>query len=163
MAVVGRRLRIAMVGNAGGHLVELQALAEAFSGHDVFFVTQRYPWTAHLTDTELLPAQKETQAARIGLLDRWWYRLKLFACIGWLWLKRRPDCIVSSGAEVAIPAFWLGKLIGARTVYVECYTRVYKLSRSARAVMPVTDAFFAQNQPLVEADPKRIRFEGCVL
>ena len=152
-----------MVGNAGGHLMELQALEAAFEGHTVFYVTDRRPWTRAMQKKKpvhLLPG--------FGFIP--WPVLRLilritvsFPVVLWLWLRLRPDCVLSTGAELAIPAFWIGKMFGAKTVYVECFTRVHAPSRAGRIVLPVTDVFLSQQPEMTRWDPERIGYEGCIL
>lgn len=58
--------------------------------------------------------------------------------------KERPDLIVSSGAAVAVPFFLVGKLIGAKTVYVEVFDRVDAPTLTGRLVRHITDLFVVQ-------------------
>lgn len=65
--------------------------------------------------------------------------------VAWRVLHReKPDLIISSGAAVAIPFFWLGKLFGAKTVYIEVFDRIDKPTLSGKLVYPVTDLFVVQ-------------------
>ena len=155
-----RRLRVALVGNAGGHLDELRQIAPAFDGHEVFYVTQRYPWTVGMDRTAFVPP---FPSKRYNALTMAWYMVVLTVRFAGLWLRRRPQCVVSTGAELAVPAFWIAKLMGARTIYVECLTRVYTPSVAARLILPVADRFFSQQEPMTEWRPQRVRFAGCVL
>ena len=36
----------------------------------------------------------------------------------------KPDIIISSGAAVAVPFFYLGKVFGAKTIYIEVFDRI---------------------------------------
>lgn len=58
--------------------------------------------------------------------------------------KERPDLIVSSGAAVAVPFFLVGKLFGAKTVYVEVFDRVDAPTLTGRLVRRITDLFVVQ-------------------
>lgn len=58
--------------------------------------------------------------------------------------KERPDLIVSSGAAVAVPFFLVGKLLGAKTVYVEVFDRVGAPTLTGRLVRRFTDLFVVQ-------------------
>lgn len=40
--------------------------------------------------------------------------------------KEKPDLIISCGAAVAVPFFYLGKLFGAKLVYIEVFDRIDK-------------------------------------
>ncbi len=58
--------------------------------------------------------------------------------------RERPDLIVSSGAAVAVPFFLVGKLLGAKTVYVEVFDRVGKATLTGRLVRRLADLFVVQ-------------------
>lgn len=58
--------------------------------------------------------------------------------------KERPDLIISSGAAVAVPFFVLGKLLGAKCVYVEVFDRVDKPTMTGRMLNGIADLFVVQ-------------------
>jgi len=82
--------------------------------------------------------------------------------LAWRLIRReRPDAILSTGAALAFPFFLVGKLFGARLVYVESLTRTDRLSLTGRLIYPLADAFFVQ---WPEADRrKRTRYAGNLL
>lgn len=56
----------------------------------------------------------------------------------------RPDVVVTTGAAVAVPFFWMHRLFGARTVYLEVYDRIETRTLTGRLCRPVTDLFLVQ-------------------
>lgn len=58
--------------------------------------------------------------------------------------KERPELIISSGAAVSVPFFCLGKLFGAKLIYIEVFDRIDKPTLSGRLVYPITDKFIVQ-------------------
>ena len=58
--------------------------------------------------------------------------------------KEKPDLIISSGAAVAVPFFYLGKLFGAKLVYVEVFDRIDKPTVTGKMVYPIADKFIVQ-------------------
>ena len=40
--------------------------------------------------------------------------------------KEKPDLIISCGAAVAVPFFYIGKMMGAKLVYIEVFDRIDK-------------------------------------
>lgn len=58
--------------------------------------------------------------------------------------RERPDIIVSSGAAIAVPFFLVGKIMGARTVYVEVFDRVDAPTLTGRLVRRFTDLLVVQ-------------------
>ncbi|MHC4785690.1 MAG: hypothetical protein ACYTE6_06960 [Planctomycetota bacterium] len=155
-----KKLTIALVAHSGGHVAELQAVEAAWKGHDFFYVTQRRPWTENLKPAYLTPGPSVRRFATLKVLAM---LVMATFVVMWVWLKRRPDVIVTTGGEIALPAFWLGKLIRAKTIFIESYARTEGLSLAARAVRPVTDAFFVQHQEQADASGGRFQYAGNVL
>jgi beta-1,4-N-acetylglucosaminyltransferase len=58
--------------------------------------------------------------------------------------EQRPSAIVTTGAGVAVPFAWMGRLTGIPTVYVESVTRMEGLSLSARMIQPVARELYVQ-------------------
>lgn len=70
--------------------------------------------------------------------------------------KERPDLIISAGAAVAVPFFWLGKLFGAKTIYIEVFDRIDKPTMTGRLVYPVSDRFIVEWAEMKKVYPKAI-------
>ena len=56
--------------------------------------------------------------------------------------------------------FWLGKLFGAKTVYIEIFDRIDKPTLTGKLVYPVTDKFIVQWEELKKVYPKAINLGG---
>ena len=69
--------------------------------------------------------------------------------------QTRPTVVVSSGAAIAVPFFWIGKLLRIKTVYVEVIDRIDTRTMTARLCSPVTDLVVAQDEM------QRALFPGC--
>ena len=75
--------------------------------------------------------------------------------LAWKTLRReKPDLIISSGAAVAVPFFWLGKLFGAKTIYGEVFDRIDKSPVTGRMVYPVADEFIVEWVEMKKVYPK---------
>ena len=82
--------------------------------------------------------------------------------LAWTLTRRlRPRVIVTTGAAVAVPFAWVGKLVGAKVVYIESLTRIEKPSVSCRLIRPVADRLYVQWPELVLSLP-RARYAGNV-
>lgn len=77
--------------------------------------------------------------------------------VAWKVLKKeKPDVLISSGAAVAVPFFYLGKLMGAKTIYIEIYDRIDKATLTGRMVYPIADRFIVQWEELKKVYPKAV-------
>ncbi|RTZ18804.1 UDP-N-acetylglucosamine--LPS N-acetylglucosamine transferase, partial [Streptococcus pneumoniae] len=74
--------------------------------------------------------------------------------------KERPDLIISSGAAIAVPFFYIGKLFGSKTVYIEVFDRIDASTLTGKLVYPVTDRFIVQWEEMKKVYPKAINLGG---
>lgn len=78
-------------------------------------------------------------------------------------LKEHPDVILSLGAEIAVPFFYLGRLLGIKTFYIESWCRVEDLSLTGRLLYPVSDIFWVQWPELLCVCGPKASFHGAVI
>jgi beta-1,4-N-acetylglucosaminyltransferase len=130
-------MKLGLVCSHGGHMTEMRMLLPAFEGHELFYVT--YPCKR----TEML-AERETiyLTPNIGTSPVLMALAFVRACA--ILVRERPDVVLSTGAEIAIPYLWVGKLLGARIAYVESWCRVQSRSGTGPLVYPVADLFLVQ-------------------
>ena len=70
--------------------------------------------------------------------------------------KEKPDLIISTGAAVAVPFFYVGKLLGSKTVYIEIFDRIDSPTLTGKMVYPVADRFIVQWEEMKKVYPKAI-------
>ncbi len=65
--------------------------------------------------------------------------------LAWRVLRQeRPDVIISTGAAVAVPFFYIGKLLGCTVVFIEVYDRIQTPTLTGKLVHPIADLFVVQ-------------------
>lgn len=58
--------------------------------------------------------------------------------------KEKPDVLISTGALVAVPILYLGKIMGKKIVFVETIARIEELSLTGKLIYPIADCFIVQ-------------------
>jgi len=74
--------------------------------------------------------------------------------------NEKPDIIISTGAAVAIPFFYFGKLFKSKTVYIEVFDRIDVPTVTGKLVYPVSDIFIVQWEEMKKVYPKAINLGG---
>jgi UDP-N-acetylglucosamine:LPS N-acetylglucosamine transferase len=127
-----------LVTSSGGHLAQVMALEPWWSGRERRWVSAPTLDARHkLVGEDVVWAYHPTTRNLPNLLRnlRLAYRqLRSY----------RPDVVVSTGAGVAVPFFWLARLMGARTVFIEVLDRVDSRTLTGMLCYPVTDLFLVQ-------------------
>lgn len=73
-----------------------------------------------------------------------------------IFLKARPNVVVSTGAGVAIAMCYIAKLFGKKVIYIEDWCIVEKPSVTGRAVYPISDLFIIQREHLKKFYPNAV-------
>jgi UDP-N-acetylglucosamine:LPS N-acetylglucosamine transferase len=131
-------VKICLVASAGGHLSQLLKIVQAVNGHEVFVVTTSEAVRGNLT--------RFGQVHVVGECNRQ-HGLRVvrvvLAC--WRILRReRPNVILSTGAAPGCVCCFLGKLMGAKIIWVDSITNVGRLSLSGWLVRYIADLFIVQ-------------------
>jgi len=149
-------VNICLVCSSGGHFQELLRLRNVWRDYDHFWVT--FPGV----DTSPLLAEEEMIAAYHPTNRNLW-NLFRNTLIAWRILRRKkPDIIISTGAGVAIPFFYMARFSGIKTVYIESLTRIHDLSLTGKIIYPVASHFFVQ-WPGLALRLKKATYGGQVL
>jgi len=146
-------MRICLACSHGGHLAEMLHLQEAFEGHETFFITYDSVRTRELGRKYLL-----RNIGKNPLLMAY-----AFVSIFRILRKEKPKLIVSTGSEIAIPAFYLAKLFRIKTIFIESWTRVVQPTGTGRIVYPVADVFLVQWERLLAKYGKKAKYEGAII
>jgi len=77
-------------------------------------------------------------------------------------LKERPHFVISTGADVAVPVFILGRLLGARTVFIETGGSL-EPTLAGRLVYRFAHLFIVQWPERQAAFPKAVVAQGLLL
>jgi UDP-N-acetylglucosamine:LPS N-acetylglucosamine transferase len=133
----------------------MMMLRSAFEGHAQFLVTYR------CVRTEALAGRERVYFTPTAGTNPWLMTVTFLYALRIL-LKERPDVVVSNGSEVAIPFSWLGKLLGAKVVFIESWSRMHTRSGTGPLVYPVADLFLVQWPALLEEYGSKARYEGGV-
>lgn len=160
-SLTSERVDVLLVCSTGGHLLQLLALRDAWGGFSRLWVTfDKSDARSLLTDERVTYAHGPTNR-NFGLLA---VRNLLRNLLGAVRLLRlvRPRVVLTTGAGVAVPYAWIGRVLGARVVYVESLTRIESPSLSCRLIRPVASRIYAQWPELTEAVP-RSRYLGSVV
>jgi UDP-N-acetylglucosamine:LPS N-acetylglucosamine transferase len=75
--------------------------------------------------------------------------------------RERPSAILTTGADIAVPFAWVGRLYGARVIYVESFTRAETVSLSCKLIRPVAHDIYVQWPELIDSLPGA-QFFGAV-
>jgi UDP-N-acetylglucosamine:LPS N-acetylglucosamine transferase len=134
---VGAASRVLAVSSGGGHWVQLRRLMPAFESQDVVFVTVDEAYRDDVPHHRFRAVQDATQWDRLRLI-------RLVLQMLWIVVVERPHVVVTTGAAPGFFAIVFGKLLGARTLWLDSIANVERLSDSGRVVRRFADVWLTQ-------------------
>jgi beta-1,4-N-acetylglucosaminyltransferase len=151
----GSETDILLVASNGGHLLQLVTLVGRWPDHSRHWVTFNKSDARSLLQGERITwAYHPTNRSAWNLLRNTIVALRLLR-------RLRPKAVVSTGAGVAVPFCYLGRLFGARVIYIESFSRVSEPSLTARLVHPAAHEFYVQ-WPQLEKRFRKAEYHGAV-
>lgn len=131
------RKKILLVASCGGHWVQMRRLAPAFEGLDQHYVSTNIGLAESVLPASFSVVPDANLDEKLGLA---FLGLKML----WVVLKIRPDFVISTGAAPGFFALMFGKLLGAKTIWVDSYANVDRLSVSGLKVKHFADLWLTQ-------------------
>jgi exosortase/archaeosortase family protein len=144
---------ILAVASEGGHWIQLSRLQPAFAGHCVHYLSTN----AGLANTVQGPFHAVQDANR-------WTKgrmVKMFLQVLWLVLRLRPDFVVTTGAAPGLAAVAFGRLLGARTIWLDSIANSEVVSGSGHVASRIAHVCLTQWEQL--ADGRSYQYWGRVL
>lgn len=143
-------MKIGLVGSSGGHLMHLHMLNSIWENEDRFWVTfDKVDAQSLLKEERMYPCYYPTNRNVVNLIRNTGLAFKVL-------LKENPDVLISSGAAVAVPFFYIGKILGVKLIYIEVFDRVDKPTLTGKLVYPIVDEFIVQWEEMKNVYPKAI-------
>ncbi|MCD8087818.1 MAG: UDP-N-acetylglucosamine--LPS N-acetylglucosamine transferase [Oscillospiraceae bacterium] len=143
-------MKICLVGSSGGHLTHLYMLKPFWENKERFWVTfDKEDARSLLKDEVMYPCYYPTNRNFKNLVRNTFVAIKVLR-------KEKPDLIISSGAAVAVPFFYLAKLMGKKCIYIEVFDRIDRPTLTGKLVYPIADKFIVQWEEMKAVYPKAI-------
>lgn len=125
------------VASGGGHWIQLLRIRPAFTvNHRVVYLTTK------------LTGDTEIEATIVKVIDaNIWEKGKLVVMFLQVFLhvvRIRPDVVITTGAAPGLAAIIFGKLIGARTIWIDSLANAEALSRSGKLAKHFSDLWLTQ-------------------
>ena len=145
---------ILAVASAGGHWTQLNLLNEAFDGCDVHYVTTNL--NRGITQNKknmsiVIDADLSTKLKLIPLA------LQTLLII----MRQRPDVVISTGAAPGFFAILFGKLLGAKTIWIDSLANLERLSVSGQQAQRFCDLCLTQWPDLTTQN--KVQYFGSLL
>ncbi len=156
-------IRVLAISSTGGHWVQLLRCAPAWDGCEVHYATSTGDFRARVAELAAGRGQAAPGYHVFTDANRWQKArlVRQMLEVGAILLKVRPDVIITTGASAGYFAVRAGRLLGARTCWLDSIANAEELSLSGAKAGPHADLWLTQWPELARAGGPM--FRGAVL
>jgi UDP-N-acetylglucosamine:LPS N-acetylglucosamine transferase len=160
---VSRTPRVLAISSGGGHWTQLLRLREAWDGCHVTYAATQAGFQSVVEEDAARRGQPKPGFATFTDANRWQKAklLKALCQIAWIVAKTRPTTVITTGAAPGYFAIRLGKLIGAKTVWLDSFANAEELSMGGTKAGPHATLWLTQWQSIAREDGPD--YKGSVL
>ncbi len=137
--------RLLAIASGGGHWIQLQRLRPAFKGFDVAYVSMFDNYAAMVEGHRYYRVPDASRFDLAGFLPVLWRATRIL-------LRERPDAIVTTGSAPMLAFLLLGRLTGARTLWIDSIANCERLSTSGRIARRIAHRVVSQWPEVAQAE-----------
>lgn len=147
-----KQKKICLIASSGGHLEQIRQLKKISQKYDCFYVVTRTKATEamkqkHYIVSDLVRTNKFVEALRMS-------RMMIEQLV--IFLKEKPDVVLTTGAAVAIPMCIIGKIFHKKVIYIESYARMTTPNKTGLLIYKFADLFIIQWEALKKYYPNAV-------
>lgn len=128
--------KVCLVSSPGGHLSQIVELREVYQQEEYWFIIEKHSGP--------LPEICLGRADFLVEARRGWNNIVQTLQVLRLFLRRRPEVVISCGAACAVAAGIVSRLLGIRFVYVETISAMQRPSLAGRICYRLAHSFYIQ-------------------
>lgn len=149
-----RKPRLCMVSSSGGHWEQLQKLQPLIDKYSGFMVTEKTQFNADKAKYLMLQTDLKDKLMPIKMITN------SFRAIG-IWIKERPDFIITTGTMVAYPFYILSIIFHKKFIFIETFGRANMPTVAGKKMEKHADLFIVQWETQKKYYKKAI-YGGCL-
>lgn len=149
-------MKVCFTASSGGHFEQLMMLFPLMAEFNGFVITEK---TSYSSAKEDLKTFYVPQVNRKELLFSVKILIVFLKTIR-IFMKEKPDVIISTGALATVPALVLGKAFRKKVIFIESFSKVHSPTITGKIVYKFADVFIVQWEEMKIFYPKAIYAGG---
>uniref|UniRef100_UPI004055BE09 PssD/Cps14F family polysaccharide biosynthesis glycosyltransferase n=1 Tax=Acetatifactor sp. TaxID=1872090 RepID=UPI004055BE09 len=145
-------MKIVFAASSGGHFEQLMMLKPLMEKYDSFILTEKTEYQVGKQDTEVVYLKQINRKEPLFLLKLITNTVRSFR----IFLKERPDVMITTGVLAIIPFALIMKLFGRKLIYIESFAKVTSKTLSGKLLYRFADQFYVQWEEMLKLYPKAI-------
>lgn len=146
--------KVLFISSGGGHLCELLQLSDLLESYNSIVITEKEETSVNMLRELNTKCFFLLSARRNNLMIFCFKNMVNILLSFYYFIKIRPDIIITTGANTAVPMCYIGKLWHKKIVFIESYAVTSTRTLSGKLVYPIADLFLIQWESLHNLYPK---------
>lgn len=151
-----KRKKVCFAASSGGHYEQLMMLKPLMQKYDSFIITENTGYD--IRDKEintyfLKQVNRRERSFLLKLITNAALSLKIF-------LREKPDAIITTGVLAIIPMCLICKLFGRKLIYIESFAKVSDATETGKLLYRFADRFYVQWETMQKVYPNAIYLGG---
>lgn len=145
-------MKIVFAASSGGHFEQLLMLKPLMEKYDSFILTEKTDYQVGKWDFPVYYLKQINRKEKLfffKLVGNTFRSLKIY-------LKEKPDVMITTGVLAIIPFALLMKLFGKKLIYIESFAKVTSQTLSGKLLYKYADRFYVQWEEMLKFYPNAI-------
>ncbi len=145
--------KICLISSSGGHFEQLLMLRPLSEDYNTFIVTEKTKYNKDDKKIDYYVSQVNRKEIlfifkMLGILFKSLY----------IFIKEKPDVIISTGVLAAIPMMFIGHIFKKKVIYIESFAKINSPTMTGKLIYKkhIADQFYVQWEPMLEFYPDAI-------
>lgn len=145
--------KICLISSSGGHFEQLLMLRKLEKNHKIFIVTEKTKYNKEDKKINHYVMQVNRKEP-LFIIKMMLIMVKSL----YIFIKEKPDVIISTGVLAAIPMIFIGHLFHKKVIYIESFAKINSPTMTGNLVYKKNwaDQFYVQWESMLEFYPNAI-------
>ena len=148
-----KKKKVCLISSSGGHFEQLLMLKKLDEKYNIFIVTEKTKYNKN--DKKINYYISQVNRKEKTFLPR---MILILIKSLYIFIKERPDVIISTGVLSAIPMLFIGHIFHKKVVYIESFAKINSPTMTGNLIYKkhIADEFYVQWETMLEFYPNAI-------
>lgn len=153
-------MKICFTSSSGGHFNQMYKISLEYNNFDKVFITEETNYSKKVLEN------KSTYFFKIMNRKEKFFYIKFINNIiksFKILRNEKPDLIISTGALITVPVCLVGKIMGAKIIFIESFAKVNTPTLSGKIVSRFSDKIIVQWEEMMDCyENKNVEYGGTI-
>lgn len=145
--------KICLISSSGGHFEQLLCLRPLNNDYNVFIVTEKTKYNKDDKKIDYFVSQVNRKEFLFIFK-----MIKILIKSLYIFVKEKPDVIISTGVLSTIPMLFIGKFFKKKIIYIESFAKINSPTMTGKLIYKknIADQFYVQWESMLKFYPNAI-------